>query len=99
MTLFAKIENGIVVNVIVASQEEINKNYSGVWIESKNDNSLRKQGAGIGMSYDSNKDKFIAKKPYPSWRLDYNDDWQSPIPKPNDGKRHKWNENNLTWDE
>lgn len=97
MTYFAEIKNDKVVRVIVATQKVIDDNYTGKWIETYIDNLTRKQYAGIGMSYDKVKDKFISRKPYPSWSLDINDDWQSPIQRPTDGKMYSWNEKNLTW--
>lgn len=62
-------------------------------------NKIRKQYAGIGFSYDPINDVFIVPKPYPSWSLDSNFDWQPPVAMPIDGKRYYWNEENLTWDE
>jgi hypothetical protein len=52
------------------------------WIQTSYNNNFRKQYAGIGDTYDVNKNKFIKKRPYPSWILDTNDDWQAPTPKP-----------------
>lgn len=52
------------------------------WIQTSYNNNFRKQYAGIGDTYDSIKDKFIAPQPYPSWTLDENDDWKSPLPFP-----------------
>ena len=63
---------------------------------------LRKNHAGIGYTYDEDRDAFIPPKPFNSWIL--NEDtcnWESPIPLPSDAsidKRYKWNETNLTWD-
>ena len=97
MTYFAEIKNGIVVRVIVATQKVIDENYKGTWIKTTKDGTLRKQYAGKGMRYDSIKDKFISKKPYPSWIIDSNDDWQPPTKRPVDGLS-KWNEKTKTWD-
>ena len=47
----------------------------------------------------SSKDIFIADKPYPSWALDSNDDWQAPTDKPDDGKLYYWNETDKKWEE
>ena len=60
-------------------------------------NRIRKQYAGIGYSYDSNADVFIAPQPFESWSLDSNHDWQPPTPKPDDGKMYSWNESQLEW--
>lgn len=59
---------------------------------------IRKQYAGIGFSYDSIADVFISPQPYPSWSLDENHDWQPPIPRPDDGLRYFWNEDNQDWE-
>ena len=52
------------------------------WKQTSYNNNFRKQYAGIGATYDASKDKFISPKPYPSWSLDSNDDWQAPVPYP-----------------
>ena len=60
---------------------------------------LRKNYAGIGYTYDEDRDAFIPKKLFNSWIL--NEDtcnWESPIPMPTDGQRYNWNENTKTWE-
>ena len=57
---------------------------------------IRKQYAGIGFTYDSVADVFIAPQPYPSWLLDKNFDWQSPTPRP-EGLNWDWDEETLNW--
>lgn len=59
-------------------------------------NKIRKQYAGIGYSYDAVNDVFIAPKPYSSWSLDNNFDWQPPKPIPTEGFWY-WDENSLSW--
>ena len=54
----------------------------GIWKQTSYNHNFRKQYAGKGFTYDFAKDKFIAPRPYPSWSLDSNDDWQAPITKP-----------------
>ena len=49
------------------------------WKQTSYNNNFRKQYAGIGVTYDASKDKFILPQPFPSWSLDSNDDWQSPV--------------------
>ena len=59
---------------------------------------LRKNYAGIGYTYDEQRDAFIPPKPYASFIL--NEDtclWEAPVPYPTDGKRYLWNEENLEW--
>jgi hypothetical protein len=60
---------------------------------------FRKNHAGIGYTYDEDRDAFIPKKPYNSWILNEQTClWNAPTPMPTDGKRYNWNETNLTWD-
>ena len=59
---------------------------------------LRKNYAGIGYTYDSERDAFIPPKPYPSWLLDETTClWIAPKAKPSDNKMYKWNEELLDW--
>lgn len=60
-------------------------------------NNIRKQFAGVGYSYDLDADVFIAPKPYPSWLLNENHDWQSPVPMPTTDGRWWWNEEEQEW--
>ena len=60
---------------------------------------FRKNHAGIGYTYDEDRDAFIPKKPFNSWILNEQTcQWEAPTPMPNDGKKYNWNETNLTWD-
>jgi hypothetical protein len=59
---------------------------------------IRKNYAGIGYSYDAQRDAFIPPKPYPSWLLNEQTClWDSPVPFPNDGKKYQWNEESQNW--
>jgi hypothetical protein len=119
MAHFAKIEDGIVTNVIVAEPEVIASGIFGDnWIQTSYNTrggvhydpitklpsadqtkALRKNYAGIGDTYDSIRDCFIPKKPFPSWLLDSETClWQPPIPYPEDDKLYHWNELNLNWE-
>jgi hypothetical protein len=61
---------------------------------------IRKRYAGVGYFYDSINDVFITPKPYPSWALDDNFDWQPPTPMPEDSTyRYDWNEDLGEWHE
>ena len=60
---------------------------------------LRKNHAGIGYTYDEDRDAFIPKKPFNSWILNESTcNWEAPITKPNDNNMYSWNESTLTWD-
>jgi hypothetical protein len=60
---------------------------------------LRKNHAGIGMTYDEDRDAFIPKKPYNSWILNENTClWNAPVAMPISENKYSWNESTLTWD-
>ena len=63
---------------------------------------LRKNHAGIGYTYDENRDAFIPPKPFKSWVLNESTClWESPIPYPSDApidKIYTWNEQIQNWD-
>lgn len=112
MAHFAKVNNGIVEQVIVAEPEFFNTfvdSSPGQWIQTSYNTyggvhtlggtPLRKNYAGIGYTYDAQKDAFIPPKPFPSWEL--NEEtclWESPTPYPDDGERYAWNETSQDWE-
>jgi len=58
----------------------------------------RKNYAGIGSTYDANRDAFIAPKPYASWVLNETSCiWEAPSPVPNNEIPYYWNEEQLAW--
>jgi len=60
---------------------------------------FRKNYAGIGYTYDSVRDAFIAPKPYPSWVLNEESCvYEAPVAKPTDGAIYTWNEETTSWD-
>ena len=102
MAHFAKINNNIVTEVIVAEKDFINSGKVGdefLWVQTSYNGNFRKNYAGIGYTYDEDRDAFIAPKPYASWIL--NEDtclWEAPSVIPDDGERYTWNESTTTWD-
>ena len=61
---------------------------------------FRKNHAGIGMTYDEDKDAFIPKQPYASWTLNEETcQWEAPSARPDDDKFYEWNESTKSWDE
>ena len=65
---------------------------------------FRKNYAGLGYTYDAQRDAFIPPKPYNSWVLDENTClWNSPVAMPSDAgqgdppKRYTWNEETVNW--
>ena len=119
MAHFTKVEDGIVVQVLVIGNDDItdenggeqeslgialcNKLYGdATWVQTSYNNNFRKQYAGSGFTYDSVKDKFICPQPFASWALDENDDWQAPIPYPEDDeslRKYYWDEDTTSWKE
>ena len=67
---------------------------------------FRKNHAGIGYTYDEDRDAFIPKKPFNSWILNEQTcNWEAPIARPEltqeqiDNKNYyKWNEEILNWE-
>jgi hypothetical protein len=104
MSHFAEIDNNnIVQRVIVAEQDFINSGAVGdsfLWVQTSYNNNFRKNYAGVGYTYDQTRDAFIAPQPYPSWLLDEDTcRWDAPIPRPDDGKMYKWDEDTTSWKE
>ena len=110
MAHFAQIVDGIVNQVIVVHNNELlvdgveneqkgvefcHNLLGGEWIQTSYNNNIRKQYAGVGFTYDAVKDQFVAPKPFASWSLDANNDWQPPTPKPEG--RYYWDEESLSW--
>lgn len=110
MSHFAKVCDGIVIQVIVAEPEFFTTfvdSSPGEWIQTSYNTHggqhpegrpLRKNYAGIGYTYDRVRDAFIPQKPFASWVL--NEDtclWDAPVAYPTDGKRYNWNEDQQNW--
>lgn len=111
MAHYAKIQNNIVTQVIVAEQDFFDTfidTSPGEWIQtsynthggihSLDGTPLRKNYAGIGFTYDRTKDAFIPPKPYASWIL--NEEtclWNAPVVYPEDGRMYRWNEETVNW--
>ena len=59
---------------------------------------FRKNHAGVGYTYDEDRDAFIPAKLYSSWVL--NEEtclWEAPVVKPDDGNKYIWNETTKEW--
>jgi hypothetical protein len=111
MAHYAKVNNGIVEQVIVAEAEFFDTfidTSPGEWIQTSYNTlggwhpegrPLRKNFAGRGYTYDRVLDAFIPPKPHASWVL--NEEtclWNAPISCPQDGNRYGWNESTVSWD-
>tara|TARA_R110002153_G_C13247163_1_gene491293 strand:- start:21 stop:356 length:336 start_codon:yes stop_codon:yes gene_type:complete len=107
MSHFAKVENKIVTQVIVAEQDFIDTQ-EGTWVQtsyntyggqhSSGGTPLRKNYAGKGYVYDSTRDAFYIPQPYPSWTLNETTCyWEPPVAYPDDDKSYTWNEDTTSW--
>ncbi len=106
MAHFAELdENNIVTRVVVTDNNDPNgdegyqwliDNLGGNWIQTSYNRNFRKNFAGLGYTYDSTLDAFIAPKPFESWVLDeVTCTWQAPISNP--GDRFTWDEESNSW--
>ena len=107
-------QNGIVLRVVVVSNQDtsdaslVEKEYigaafcerllGGTWKQTSYNGNFRKNYAGIGYTYDAQRDAFIPPKPYPSWILNQNSClWEPPVAMPDDGKLYSWDEATTSW--
>ena len=86
MAHFAQLENNVVTQVIVVSNQDIlneqgqeseekgiafcSNLLGGTWKQTSYNGKIRKNYAGVGYTYDEGRDAFIAPKPFASWVLD-----------------------------
>jgi len=107
---FAKVLDGKVTQVIVAEPEFFDTfvdTTPGTWLatsyntignkHTKGGTPLRGNFAGIGFTYDVEKDVFYAPQPFPSWVLSSDYLWEAPIAIPDDGKLYSWDEPTTSW--
>ena len=113
MAHYAKVCDGKVLRVIVADEDYINSfvdTEPGNWIQTSYNTiggvhvlggtPLRKNFAGIGYTYDAQRDAFIPPKEFNSWVLNETTClWEAPVAHPNEnGEGYKWNESTTSWD-
>ena len=104
-------ENNIVTEVIVGRNEDETVDGISDWeayygefrgqtcVRTSYNGNIRKNYAGIGFSYDAERDAFISPKPYPSWLLvEETAQWEAPVPYPEDGLMYSWNEEIIDWE-
>lgn len=112
MAHFAQIENGVVTQVIVVANEELlldgvenepkgiefcQSLFGGTWVQTSYNGNIRKNYAGVGYTYDEQRDAFIPPQPFPSWVINEETcQWSAPIPMPTDG-RYSWDEPTTSW--
>jgi hypothetical protein len=68
------------------------------WVQTSYNGNIRKNYAGIGYTYDNQRDAFISPQPYPSWALIEDTClWAAPTPMPINDKFYFWDEATLSW--
>ena len=109
-------ENNIVTQVVVVDNKDtsdasgvekehigaahLERILGGTWKQTSYNGNLRKNYAGIGYSFDAQRNAFIPPKPFNSWVLvEETCQWTAPVAMPTDGKMYAWNEDNLSWEE
>ena len=116
MAHFARVEGGVVQQVIVVNNDVIQDDNGdeqeslGVafcqslygagttWVQTSYNGTTRKNYAGIGYSYDTGRDAFIAPQPFAIWTVDETTcRWDPPVAYPSDGNLHEWDEASTSW--
>jgi hypothetical protein len=114
MSHYAKVNNGLVEQVIVAEADFFDTfvdSSPGQWIQTSYNTHanqhpegrpLRGNYAGVGYTYDATNDVFYAPQPFKSWMLNKTTwTWEAlvPLPANADTVAYKWNEETTSWDE
>ena len=104
----AEVVDGIVTRVLVVPDDQEHRiqdflandlGLGGTWVQTSYNATIRKNYAGIGMTYDADRDAFIAPQPFASWIL--NEEtcrWEAPVAYPTDGLMYAWNEELTDWE-
>lgn len=107
-------ENNIVTSVVVVDNKDtadasgvekehigaahLEKILGGTWKQTSYNGNFRKNYAGIGYSFDEQRNAFIPPKPFNSWILNESScQWEAPVAMPNDGQMYSWDENIQNW--
>ena len=109
MAHFAKLNSENVVDqVVVVHNNDAPDEASGIaflntlfgdanWVQTSYNGNIRKNYAGVGYTYDNQRDAFIAPQPFPSWTLvEETCQWSAPVPVPTDGM-YSWDESTTSW--
>jgi hypothetical protein len=109
MAHFAKINSENVVDqVVVVHNNDAPDEASGIaflntlfgdgtWVQTSYNNNIRKNYAGVGYTYDNQRDAFIPPQPFPSWLLvEETCQWSAPVAMPTDGM-YSWDEATTSW--
>lgn len=107
-------ENNVVLRVVVVNNKDIldvdgnekehigatflEKLLGGTWKQTSYNGNMRKNYAGMGYTFDVQRDAFIPPKPFASWVLnEVTCQWKAPVDLPDDKKMYYWDEPTLSW--
>jgi hypothetical protein len=71
--------------------------FGGTWKQTSYNGNIRKNYAGIGYAYRADIDAFVAPKPFASWILNADAQWEAPVAMPTDGQMYTWDEATTSW--
>ena len=106
MAHFAKIENGIVTNVVVVDNqhEATGEAYlnglglEGKWVQTSYNANFGKKFAAVGDTYVASTGNFKPAQPFASWKWNATDwAWNAPKAMPADGIEYRWDESVTDW--
>lgn len=87
--------NGVEKEHIGAAHLE--KILGGTWKQTSYNGNIRKNYAGIGYTYRADIDAFVPPKPFASWILNADAQWEAPVAMPTDGQMYTWDEATTSW--
>jgi hypothetical protein len=77
----------------------LGSHYKDIELSQNQEKTFRKNYAMPGFTYDESLDAFIFPQPFPSWTLNTETgNWNPPVPYPDDGNEHTWNEDTQEWE-
>ena len=108
MAHYAFLNNDNVVTEVIVGNDEKTGDWEAYYgnlrgqtcVRTSYNANIRKNYAGIGFTYDADRDAFIPPTPYPSWVLDEDTClWEAPVPLPDDADTvaYVWDEATTSW--
>ena len=111
MAHYAVLDNNNIVTLVHVGKDDGDTNWEEYYgakrtsyntrggVHANDGTAFRKNYAGIGYTYDEERNAFIPPQPYASWTLNENTClWDAPVSYPSEGI-HQWNEDNQKWEE
>jgi len=106
MAHYAKVDENNIVQEVITFSDDVEPGVPEAplpegwrWIQTSFNKKIRKNYAGVGFTYDEERDAFIPQKAHASWTLDEETcDWVSPVARPKDKRDYIWNDLTQSWD-